>query len=186
MKPSGITAAKQVSTLQTRTLTMNRKLLSAALLLALAACGPQFDQDVDGLKAPRTTTTKAPTYGLKLTDARFDGLEPSFKTSFVINSTYEVLFATEIVGTLSGRHTQTLFVSMPGGSAYQRFDVAFVTDVAPALGEQQAEKTATGWRVWVSLPVAGTIIEQYALTGGWTAQVNVDGILKSTSSFNLQ
>jgi hypothetical protein len=66
-------------------------------------------------------------------------------------------------------------VNLPGGSAYQRFDVNFATDVTAGAAEQQTEKTSTGCRVWVSMPVAGTTIQQYNLTGPWSASFYLDG-----------
>jgi hypothetical protein len=193
---------------------MNRSLLSMVLVVALAGCGAEIEtsqveygsQQQEGKSSggttttttttsgggkggktatTTTTTTVAASYALQTTDARFEGIAPTWKSDFAIYSTYEVMFATEITGSLSGHHTQTVFVSMPGGGAYQRFDVSFATDVAAGLDEQQAEKTETGWRVWISMPVAGTMIEQYSLTGPWTAEVYVDGAAKANVTFNL-
>jgi hypothetical protein len=107
---------------------------------------------------------------------------PVYGSSFAMGSTYDVFFATEISGALAGHHTQTVYVKMPGDSLYQRFDVKFATDVKAGNGEQQAEKTASGYRVWVSMPVAGTMIEMYGISGVWSAQVHIDGASAASSA----
>ncbi|MBI3182902.1 MAG: hypothetical protein HYZ28_12260 [Myxococcales bacterium] len=151
--------------------------VAAAAALTLAACGPELQSDSpDGLKGnkSRSGSTSAPTYALRTTDEHVAGVEPTWKTAYPIMSTYDVFFATEITGSLSGHHTETVFVFTPSGAAYQRYDVAFATDVPAGSGEQQAERTATGWRVWVSMPVAGTMIQTSGLTGTWTGEVLID------------
>lgn len=168
--------------------------LAVIATLALAACGNPYElQDVDALKSSGSTTTTTrksktstatTTYALKTTDAR--SASPVWKTSFPIYSTYDVFFALEITGSLSGHHTETVFVNMPGGSTYQRFDVAFATDVAANPGEQQAEKTATGWRVWVSMPVAGTMIDSMGLAGTWSATAYLDGASTANASAQFE
>jgi hypothetical protein len=139
---------------------------------------------------PEPTPEPAPepvpeVYALKLTDARHEGLAPAWKSSFDIYSTYELMFATEVPASLTGKHTLTVFVKMPGEMDYQRFDVTFVTDGEAGAGEQKAELTATGYRVWVGMPVAGTMIDQYALAGDWTADAHVDGVSKATAGLVL-
>lgn len=126
-------------------------------------------------------------YALKTTDAYVAGAAPGWKSSFPIYSTYDVYFATEIPGPMAGHHTLTVFVMMPGGSAYQRFDVPFATDLVANPGEQQAEATSTGWRVVVSMPVAGTMIQQANLAGAWSAEVWIDSAsaANARTSFNL-
>ena len=138
-----------------------------------------------GGKTSTTTTAPAVTYALNTTDAY--GTAPTFSSSFVINQTYDLFFAVDVNGALAGHHSASVFVNLPGGSAYQRLDVAFATDVAAGAGEQQAEKTATGYRVWVSMPVAGTVIEQYQLTGPWTASAFIDAgsTAAASASFSL-
>ena len=52
-----------------------------------------------------------------------------------------------------------------------------------------AEKTSSGsYRVWVQLPVAGTLIEQYGLKGPWAAETYVDGasVANAQAGFTLQ
>lgn len=158
---------------------MTRTLLAAVLatsfLSALSACGPELQtEQPDELKAQRSRTTSAPSYALKTTDAHQSGVEPVFNSSFPLASTSDIYLATEISGALSGHHTQTVFLFTPAGYAYQRFDLAFATDVPAGAGEQQAEKTASGYRVWVTLPVAGTMIQSSNLVGTWKSELYVD------------
>ncbi|MHB8876641.1 MAG: hypothetical protein ACYC8T_23345 [Myxococcaceae bacterium] len=162
-------------------------LFAAAFLAAsLAACGADFEtatlEELKAAKRPRTTT---PSFAVKTTDAHLTGVTPVWKTSFSINATYELYVATEITGTLSGRHVQTTFLYTPEGLPYQRIDVAFATDVAAGPGEQQAERTATGWRVWSPVAVAGTLIESANLTGTWRAEVWVDSATQATAAATM-
>ena len=41
---------------------------------------------------------------------------------------------------------------------------------------------AGGYRVWTSMQVAGTIIQQYSLTGPWSAQVTLDNATTPAAS----
>jgi hypothetical protein len=146
-------------------------------LFVLAACGGNSLEtgSEDELKGAKGSgSTAAPTYALKATDAHTAGTNPIWKTSYPISSTYEVQLATEVTGTLPGHHLASVFVFTPGGASFIRYDVSFATDVAANAGEQQAERTATGWRVWVSLPVAGTMISTSNLSGTWSAETWVD------------
>jgi hypothetical protein len=108
---------------------------------------------------------------------------PSFSDSFVIAETTDLHLALDVSASAVGGHNvATVFVDMPGGSAYQRFDVAFATNVVADPGELQAEPTATGYRIWITLPVAGTWIEQYQLSGTWTAEAYVNNSTSANAS----
>jgi hypothetical protein len=168
---------------------MNSKQLAVVLCGILVGCGAPLEeeQETDELKTSGKTTATTSAYVLKTTDARVVGVTPTFNTSYVIGSTANLYLATDLPSTVKGHHTLTLFVYMPGQSVYQRFDVSFSTDVTPYAGEQKAEKLSTGYRVWVTLPVAGTIIEQYSLTGPWTGDVFLDmaSVANAKTSFTL-
>lgn len=146
---------------------------------ALFACGPSFEveaaEDLRGATATegpkRTKATAAPAYALLTTDAQDPAV---WKTSFPIYSTYTLYLATEITGTLTGHHLASVYLIAPGSTMYQRLDTAFATDVLAGPDEQQAVKTSTGWRVWVSVPVAGTSIQQLNMAGTWTSEVWID------------
>jgi hypothetical protein len=170
------------------------KLLTALLLVT--ACGIETDPAVvstssEDLKAASSGSSKksqpppAPTYTLRTSSA--EGSSPVFATSFAIFSTGDVDFAFDIDGTCSGHHTGTLDVFMPSGFAYQAFNVPFATDVAAGADEYQAVRTASGWRVWVSLPVAGTAIETSNIAGAWSAQMWLDAaqVPTASASFSL-
>lgn len=152
---------------------MNRTMLAVAVAVTLVGCGSELETGGDLLKTQRSKTATV-TYGLATTDRHDAGVSPTWSTSFGVRTTAAVYVATVVSGTLKGHHTQSVFVVAPNGSSYQRFDVRFATDVTAGPGEQQAEQTSTGWLVWVSLPVAGTLIEQYNLVGTWNAQTFVD------------
>ena len=96
--------------------------------------------------------------------------------------------STDIGGSFSGHHTERVVLWMPSGAAYQALNVAFAADVPAAAGEQQAQPTSTGWRVWTSIPVAGTTIEEFSITGRWSAGVYVDSSTAANASmtFTLQ
>ncbi len=134
----------------------------------------------------KTTAPAAPTYALQTATAK-DG-SPEWKSSFSLYGTYTIFIATEITGSLPGHHAANVTVLMPGGAPYQSFDVAFATDVPAYPYEQQAEPTANGWRVWVELPVAGTVIQQANLAGEWSAELRIDGAASpnATAGFLLQ
>jgi hypothetical protein len=114
---------------------------------------------------------------------------PSFTNHFFIANTADVYIALDIGAQVTGgHHTATVFVNMPGGYAYQAFDVAFATDAAAVGNELQAEPTATGYRIWITLPVAGTWIEQFQLGGEWSAEAYVDSAMTAdaTVAFTLE
>ncbi len=154
-------------------------------LLTLAGCGVAGTEEAtDELKAAAKPTTQ--TYALRTTDAK--AASPTWKTSFNIANTYDVYLASD-VGTATGHHRDTVIVKMPGGSDYQRFDITYAAGVSATAGEQIAEKTSTGaYRVWVKLPIAGTMIEQYGLSGPWAAETYVDGaaVANARADFTLQ
>ena len=164
---------------------MRTTLLTALLSLAACGTGSETDLDVEALKRGRTTST-APTYAQRTTDALSSS--PTWMTSFSISSTGSVYFATDINGTMSGSHQLVVFINMPDGSAYQRIDVSFATDATAGAGQQQAERTSTGWRVWTAIPIAGTTIQTANITGQWAAQAWVDSAsaANASTSFNLQ
>ena len=162
---------------------------AAVVALFLAGCGPDLESQLpDELKTVKGSATASPTYALKTTDAHVAGVTPTWKASFPIATTIDLFVASEVTGTLKGHHTLSVFLFTPGGSAYQRFDVPFATDVAAAGNEQQAEKTATGWRVWVNVPVAATMIQTSNLAGSWTSELWVDSAMSANAKggFSLQ
>ncbi len=156
--------------------------LLAAVMAGLIGCGaPQPDETTD--EGPQSVQEQPlhhrkvsrlrhfaalTTVLLRATDSR--DLAPVWKTSFPISTTNTVFVAADVPDGTSCRHL-SLQLTMPGGLPYQRFEVDFATDQPAAEGEQQAEAIAGGYRVWIALPVAGTMIETSRLAGEWLAEV---------------
>jgi len=116
---------------------------------------------------------------IKTTDIKEN---PVWKTSFVVSTTRTVYMAVDFASS-RGHRQLTVFVNMPGNMPYQRFDVSFAVGVTPASGEQVAVQVSKGvYRVWVSMPVAGTMIERYNLRGVWDASAHLDGAASPNSS----
>jgi hypothetical protein len=168
----------------------------AILSLTLAGCGGELDTGeeeniVDQTSGPalkamgsRQPKPAATSYLVQTTDARTSDATPTWKSSFPISSTYTIYFAADIVG-VTGHHTATFDVSMPGGLAYQRINVPFAAGATAAAGEQSAEKLKTGYRVWASIPVAGTLIDSSRLTGTWKIDLKVDSVSAVSTTFVL-
>lgn len=165
---------------------MNRSLLKVALAVVSCisfACAPGAveSSDPDSLKGStkggggktRTTSTSA-SYATNTAAVRSDPASQTWQSSFMIADTPSVFIATDVPATLTGSHSVTVYVYTPAGSLYQSYTVPFATDVAAAEGEQQAEVTSTGYRVWVELHVAGTFIDMYGMTGTWKTESWVD------------
>lgn len=189
---------------------MIRSLFAATVAtFVFCACGPELEaqtedssQQVQALKSGTTSssdkkvsTAKPPkksvdlsSYATRTTDAYQAGVEPTWKSSFGIMDTYTVEIANEVPSTVSGSHTLNVYLYSPSGSMYQSFSIPFAAGTTAGAGEQQAEVTSTGgYRVWASLPVKGSSIDVYYLSGTWKAETWVDGVgPKSTTSFELQ
>lgn len=157
------------------------------LWVALFGCGVGATDlempPAESLRSSSTITSSG--YALRTTAQA--STKPRWQSSFVISSTYTVYLAFELPRSASGHHQLTLFVTMPDGGLYQRFDIAFATDGAESF-EQLAQKTTTGYRVWAQLPVAGTMIDQYDIAGAWRADAYLDGAAEpsAVTSFVLE
>lgn len=185
---------------------MYRKILVATVtaLLTLTACGSEFEptspDEVEGtttstLKAkkdstPSTRKAKRATtasYATLTTDAHDVSVEPTWKTSFAILDTWGVQIASAVPATLTGSHSLNVYVYSPSGALYQSFSIPFAAGTTAGAGEQQAESTASGFRIWAELPVKGTFIDSYNMIGNWRAESWIDGVGPSSSAgFQLQ
>lgn len=178
---------------------MKNVILAVAVAVVSVGCGAGVEGGIDELKGTSgggggkktttstTTTTETSTYAMRTTDARTSGVEPTWKTSMPIYSTYDVYFGADLPASTTGRHTAMFAVKIPGGSVYEQIQVTFATDVTAAPGEQQAEKTSTGWRIWGVMAVAGTMIQSSNIVGTWSADLYLDGAATpaTASSFEL-
>jgi hypothetical protein len=132
-------------------------------------------------------STSALGYALKMTDEDL-GSASQWKSSYVIEATPTVFIALEVDRGVSGYHTASIVVHTPQGLPYQHFDFTFTTAApagaeAPAIkGVLRAERTPTGYRLWVAMPVANTLIQDLGLAGGWSSSVYVDRPIRPTAS----
>lgn len=139
------------------------------------------------------TTTQSPTTTItaevQTTSAAMSATTSDWASSFSIGSTDAVNIAVDVPSSLTGHHQATVEVQAPGAYTFENFQVYFATDVGAGTGEQQAEALSTGgYRIWVSLPVAGTAIDNYGLIGQWAAEAYIDGASSpnASASFTLQ
>ncbi|HEY8599978.1 MAG TPA: hypothetical protein VIL85_16190 [Thermomicrobiales bacterium] len=138
--------------------------------------GTTFGSEADCVAYVGVGGVLAPKVGYTVRTARiipdtpYPPTDPAWATSFPVSTTYAVLFAVDLCGAVNPAST-ALELFMPGGFPYIREPLAgpqsgMVTPGGPiACGDQ------VGQRYWVSLPVAGTAIEQYLITGDWEAKV---------------
>ncbi|MBI5527751.1 MAG: hypothetical protein HY897_15580 [Deltaproteobacteria bacterium] len=175
---------------------MNKEWMKAVLpvaMLVAAACGmPDDEGDEAGLgdlgeaaeygKA-KPGTTVSPTYALKYTDVKVSGQVPVSKSSFPIASTVDVYIAVDYTN-LTGSHAQSVRVFAPDGSLYQKFDKSICIGSSCTSGAAP-ETIGSVSQYWESLPVAGTYITQYSLSGSWRVDLYVDGVKKQSGTFLL-
>lgn len=105
----------------------------------------------------------ATTYTLRTTDVQ--SADPVWKTSYSVNSTYELYFALDVIGAIVGTSFLQLEIVMPSGLPYQVFVDSFTAS--------SGEPIDGGIRIWKSIPVAGTMIQQFSIYGEWSATAYV-------------
>ncbi len=175
--------------------------LAAFAVLSLAACGGADPGEAsDQMAQPARTsgggakgggkggsTPPAVTAAVRTTDQPTPGLTPAAVTSFSVTSTYDVYAETEYAN-ITGTHSQTTRFFAPGEVLWQEGTFRFATDTTAASGEVQAIRVGTAYQTWDSLPVAGTAIASYGLTGTWTVRVYLDGSASpiASTSFVIQ
>lgn len=166
---------------------MHHKLLAAVVALTLSACGTPIAPRGEDLSAstrdalvktklnPKTRRPPTPAGGwqAQVSDTSTD---PTFKGGFAIATTYDLYLAFDIPQALAGQHVAAFEVASPDGAIYQRTTVAFTPGAS------------TQYRVWSSMPVAGTWIQQFAMSGTWTVRVFLDDeqVSRATKTFVLQ
>jgi hypothetical protein len=137
--------------------------------------------------AVSTSSSSALGYALKMTDEDL-GSASQWKSSYVLEATPTLFIALDVDRSISGYHTASIVVHTPQGLPYQHFDFTFTTAApagaeAPAIkGVLRAEHTPTGYRLWVAMPVANTLIQDLGLAGGWSSSVYVDRSIRPTAS----
>lgn len=146
---------------------MNRKLLAALFALTAVGCGTAYTPPPEELavekqaelKAGRATATTTSSWMVRVSKT---STNPTWATSFTISSTYDVFAAFDVPSNLAGDHVAHFEFISPDGAVFQRSDVPFNMGSSSAM------------RVWASLPVAGTWIQQYQMVGTWSVKVKLD------------
>jgi len=140
--------------------------------------------------AVSTSSASSLEYAVKMTDDD-RGSDSVWKNSFLIEATPTVFIALDVDRNVSGHHTASIVVHTPQGLPFQHFDFTFTLAApvggdggeAPAIkGVLRAEHTATGYRLWVALPVANTLIQDLGLAGRWSSSVYIDHSIRPTAS----
>lgn len=165
--------------------------LAAVAALSLFACGQEVvaedegtgfgpgEAQSDALKTSKRTSAIA----MKVQVAAAQ--TGAFATSFSIDATYDLFHAFDVPSTKAGSHVATYEIYMPSGMPYQRIEVPFAAGQAAVGAEVQADLITGGYRVWASMPVAGTAIQQSAITGVWSVKVALDGVWVASSTYTL-
>ena len=154
---------------------MPKQLLAALVSLMLTACGNPVapaGEDLSGstadaiydgtrvevrkVRQPRPPA--APVWTSQISDTPTDAI---FKTNFAIATTHELYFAFDVPVPATYQQVARFVVSSPNGATFQTTQVPFSTG------------TSSKYRVWSSMPVAGTWIEQFQIQGMWTLKVYI-------------
>ncbi len=160
--------------------TTDRLFASAVLTLTFCACGipgaePDDEADavssVDDLKAAAAPAA----WKVRLSKTQ---TKPSFETSFAIATTpdvYGVLDIPSATATKGQHHAAFEFIS-PDGVVFQRTEVPF------KMGKAKSR------RLFNAMPIAGTWIQQFQMTGAWKVRVFLDAeaAARATATFTLQ
>lgn len=163
-----------------------------AMMVLAGACGmPEDEQPGDALgvahdyaKAkPVTTTPPAAVYALKTTDVKVAGQVPVNKTALPIATTIDLYIAVDYQN-VTGSHTQLVQVFSPDGSFYQGFNKNIC--IGSGCTANFPEVIGTTAQYWETLPVAGSYISQYNLTGSWRVDLYVDGVKKASTGILFQ
>ncbi|MBX7098328.1 MAG: hypothetical protein K1X89_11495 [Myxococcaceae bacterium] len=151
---------------------------SLFLTLALTACGLEV---TDEASAPVATAQDALNPGASVAAMHASAAKVAGRWArrFPLATTRSIFVAVDVSGASPGGHVVELTFVQPGGLPWQVQTVSF-----QATGS--GGKHAAPERVWVELPVVGTWIEQYALTGRWTVEAAVDHGRSSSLTFILE
>jgi hypothetical protein len=116
---------------------------------------------------------------------------------FILNDVPDLYVCAQFVG-ITGKHVAKVIFVLPDGNVYQTMTVPFMTVDTPSTVDpmievegRQLEAKRAGWGttgvalVTVPLPVSGTFISQYGLTGLWTVRVVLDGAATNEGQFDF-
>ncbi|GEM_PF-2802793 len=157
------------------------RLAAAVACLTLIACGSPLapaseaptassQAELKGPQKPKRPRASAQ-WAAQVSDT---ATNPTFASSFAILETYDLFFAFDVPASLPGYHSAAFEVVSPDGSVYQRTEVAF--------------STGASTRVWSSMPVVGTWIQQFQMSGEWKVIVFLDAeqVSRASKTFVLQ
>ncbi len=168
---------------------MRRALAVSIACLLAASCGGTESEalDADSIASAEQEVRASPA-GYELSVAATMARRGRFGESFAIEELDSLHFALDVPD-VPGRHVAQLVVYSDGDLPYISYEVAYAVRVPARDGERQARRgDRDERRVWVSMPVAGTWIQQFQLTGNWRAEAFVDGgeIGPISTSFTLR
>lgn len=147
------------------------KHLVALLSSSLFACGPALEEvaaaEPAALEQELRSSVKV---SLRATTSLSAPVR--FSTRFELDRTVDLYLVAD-VSAPPGPHEVMVEISTPSGDLYQATAHAFTT--------QRGETN----RVIATLPVAGTWIQQFMLTGSWQARLFVDGAPRPAASLSF-
>jgi hypothetical protein len=131
--------------------------------------------------APEEEPAPTPQLGASLGFAADTGDAPAANASFDIEGTYRVLAVIDWQNAGAEVSQRVEFYSPDGSLWSERSRTVSLPDQCAMQGDGSC-------RVWVSLPVSGTGIVDFGLSGQWTVKVYVDdsGEAMAEGSFNLE
>jgi hypothetical protein len=147
-----------------------RWLLAAALLAGVLSSAGCAGGSVQGT-GPGSALI--PSAAIRFCDTPTPGCASSASLSSKSQGSLYVLIAWSNVP--AGTHAQIVRFVLPSGEEYQAVENSFAVTSGP-LG---AASTL------VRLPVAGTFIGRGALTGNWSVEVSIDGVVVATPTFRV-
>ena len=151
----------------------------AALSLLVLACGPDLDAASDTDREVGVTVDPLlRSRGFGRSALSRGPIE--WRRAFVLEDTDDVHLSLDVMRPPPGTHVAGFEVYAPSGSLYQRFDVPYGAGVAPS---DALVKVRGGVQVWATLPVAGTWIQQFQMTGVWRVEVWLDQDTSPTDTF---
>lgn len=173
-----------------------RPLVAALVAATLFACGPQnIVEDTGGVPESDVGSTRdearsggsasKPPSAIPMKVQTSAELGGAFVTTFSVYSTYDVYFALDLPSSKKGSHLARYEVRSPNGLVYQVNEVQVAAGIAPSSGQVSADIISGGYRVWSSLPVAGTMIQQLNMTGRWSVKAFLDGAQVASATFTL-
>jgi len=138
---------------------------------------PALEGDAPASVPPGQAGLSPPSVQVFISDEWSDQTPPPDSRSFSVIDTGDLFFYAYFANLEPGVHVARIELYGPDGYLYRTLSMPFTiaTDLGTVkTGVGSAEPTAMGSRVVLDLPVAGTNISQYSLTGTWQARLLLD------------